>query len=221
MAKKTSRQSIEKRINRSFDSLIAGEYEEALYNIAPVFDVVAKERYPDKKSVGERIKSYILDEQDIIYFLSSQGTHKAIKGVIYAMVDDEHVDQAPKNVKHIKTHAGTLADYIYHNIRCAQSHDAEIDHDIIDLGRNFGIGREGFSGDGGKLPKGKFIVSNATILSLILVVITSPEIKRIKLNGSIKIYNKVSIDKSLLINNKEYLNLKISELFNQVKIIKG
>lgn len=213
MAKKTSRQSLEKRINRSLDSVIQGDFEDALYHIAPAIDVIAKERYPSKKFGGEKIKSFILDEQDIIYFVSTQGRLNLPKGVHIAIVDDSNVSQPPPNVKDCKSHAGELSDYIYHNIRCAQSHDAEIDYEIIDLGRNFGIGREGFEGDGGVLPPGKFIVSNATIISIILVVIAAPEFRRLKLEGKFKLYNKVQIDKALLVGNRAYLQKCIEQLF--------
>lgn len=213
MAKKTSRQAIEKKINRSLASFVENDMEEALFQIAPVINVIAKERYPKVKFVGEMIKSYILDEQDIIFYLSTQGILKLPKGVQIMMVDDENCDQVPSNVQHIKSHAAQLADYIYHNMRCAETHDAEIDHDIIDLGRNFGIAREKFEGDGGDLAPGKFIVSNATVLAIVLTAIASPEIRRIKLDGSIKLYNSVLIDKKQLVGNRLYLEKSLEKLF--------
>ena len=219
MAKKTSRQSIEKRLNRAFNSMNSGDMEDTLYHIAPVFDVIAKERYPEIKSVGERIKSYILDEQDLIYYLSMQGLYKIPKGVQIAIVDDENISQPPPNVQHIKSHAGQLSDYIYHNIRCAQSHDAEIDYDVIDLGRNFGIGRERFVNDGGELSAGKFIVSNSTIIAMILVLIASPELKRIRLSGHFNMFGKISIDKQKLAGNRVYLEKKLDALFEKESVV--
>lgn len=214
MTIKTSRQSsLEKLINLSLESVLAGDMEKAIYDIAPVIDVIAKERYAEKKYVGERIKSFILDEQDIIYYLSTQGRIKLPKGVHIVMVDDQNVDQKPPNIKDCKRHAAELADYIYHNIRCAQSHDAEIDYDIIDIGRNFGIGRERFDGDGGNLEPGKFIISNATIISIILAVIAAPEVKQLKLEGRFKLYDKVLIDKATLVGNRLYLEDRIQEIF--------
>lgn len=213
MAKKTSRQAIEKRINKAFESMLTGDMEEALFNIAPVIDIVAKERFKQIKLVGDRIKAYISEEQDLIYYLSYRGKFKILKGVQIAIVDHQNIEKPPPNIRHIKTHSAQLADYIYHNIRCAQSHDAEIDYDIIDLGRNYGIGREGFEGDGGELAPGKFIVSNATILAIVLVVVASPEIKRIKLQGHFTLNNTIMIDKQKLVGNREYLEKKLQSLF--------
>ena len=123
------------------------------------------------------------------------------------MVEDKEVDKPAGN------HGGELSDFIYYNIRCSQSHDAEIDYDLIDVGRNFGIGREKFQGDGGELEPGVFIISNATILALILSIICSPENKRIKLDGDLNLYNKVRLSKTELVGNKKYLMGKLNELF--------
>ena len=207
MAKKTSRQAIEKRIRKSLQCLEEGDAEDAIYNIAPIIDVVAKERHKDKKRVGDRIKAFVFDEQQLIYYLSTQGNILVPDGVRIVLVEDKEVD------KPVGNHGGELADFIYHNIRCAQAHDAEIDHDLIDFGRNFGIGRQKFDGDGGKLEPGVFIISNATVLALILSVICAPENKRIKLAGDITLFNKVILDKTKLVGNKEYLMGKLREPF--------
>ena len=207
MAKKTSRQAIEKRIRKSIRCLEEGDPEDAIYNIAPAIDVVAKERYKDKKRVGDRIKAFVFDEQQLLYYLSTQGRILLPDGVRVIMVEDKEVDKPAGN------HGGELSDFIYYNIRCSQSHDAEIDYDLIDVGRNFGIGREKFQGDGGELEPGVFIISNATILALILSIICSPENKRIKLDGDLNLYNKVRLSKTELVGNKKYLMGKLNELF--------
>lgn len=209
MAKKTSRQKIEKRINKSLKCLEEGDPEDAIYNIAPVIDVVAKKRHQDKKKVGDRIKAFIFDEQQLIYFLSSQGRLQVPEGVRIVLLADKN------DLKPAGGHGGELADFIYHNIRCAQSHDAEIDYEHIDFGRNFGVGRQKFEGDGGDLKPGKFIISNATVLALILAVICSTENKRIKLPGDLSLYNKVTLDKTKLVGNKAYLMQKLKELFDK------
>ena len=207
MAKKTSRQAIEKRIRKSIRCLEEGDPEDAIYNIAPAIDVVAKERYKDKKRVGDRIKAFVFDEQQLLYYLSTQGRILLPDGVRVIMVEDKEVDKPAGN------HGGELSDFIYYNIRCSQSHDAEIDYDLIDVGLNFGIGREKFQGDGGELEPGVFIISNATILALILSIICSPENKRIKLDGDLNLYNKVRLSKTELVGNKKYLMGKLNELF--------
>ncbi len=207
MAKKTSRQAIEKRIRKALQYLEEGDMEDAILNITPAIDVVAKERYKDKKRVGDRIKAFIFDEQHMIYYLSTQGKISLPDGVRIVLVDDKDTG------KPVGNYGGELADFVYHNIRCAQAHDAEIDYGLIDFGRNFGIGRQIFEGDGGELAPGVFIISNATILALILSVICAPENRRIKLPGNITLYNKVQLDKNKLAGNKEYLMNKLRQIF--------
>ena len=209
MAKKISRQAIEKRINKSLKCLEEGDPEDAIYNIAPVIDVVAKERHKDKKRVGDRIKAFIFDEQQLIYYLSSQGRFLVPDGLRIVLVEDEEV------TKPAGGHGGELSDFIYHNIRCAQSHDAEIDYEHIDFGRNFGIARAKYEGDGGDLKPGQFIVSDATVLALILSVICAPENRRIKLPRDLSLYNQVKLDKTKLVGNKSYLMDKLNELFKK------
>lgn len=217
MTRKTSRKNIEKRLKRTVECLAHNDLEEALYSVSPVIDVVAKERYPDKKEVGKRIKAYVFDVQHILYLISTQGKLRIPRGVHIAMVDDQHVDQPPPNVKDIKTHAGELADYIYHNIRCAQTHDAEVHSEIIDLGRNFGIGRERFTGDGGDLAPGKFIISNATILGLFLVTVASPELRRVRLEGTIKLWDRYPVDLEKLPGDGGYLDELLDRIFPDEK----
>lgn len=217
MTRKTSRKNIEKRMRRTIECLARDDLEEALYSVSPVIDVIAKERYPDTKRVGERIKAYIFDVQHTLYLVSTQGRLRIPLGVHIAIVDDQHADQPPPNVKDFKTHAGELADYIYHNIRCAQTHDAEVHSEIIDLGRNFGIGRERFSGDGGDLAPGKFIISNATILGLFLVTLASPELRRVRIVGTLKLWDRHPIDLAQLIGNEEYLDDFLGRIFPEEK----
>ena len=81
MTKKASRQAITKRIVKALEYFGKGDMEEALYNIAPVIDVIAKERFKDKKGVGERIKAFLFEEQSIIYNLSTQGRMPLKDGV--------------------------------------------------------------------------------------------------------------------------------------------
>ena len=145
MARKTSRQAIEKRIRKSLRYLGEGDAEDAIYNIAPIIDVIAKDRYPGIKSVGERVKKYIFDEQTLIYYLSTQGKITLPDGVRIVMVDHHNTE------KPVGGNGGELSDFIYHNIRCAQSHDGEIDYEFVDIGRQFGIGRQTFEGDGAPL----------------------------------------------------------------------
>jgi hypothetical protein len=207
MANKTSRKSIEKRIGKSLQCYIEGDVEDAVFNIAPAIDVVAKARYPEKKQVGDRIKAFLFDEQSMIYYLSSQGNLDFKDGVIIKLVDCDNANKPVGNI------GGELADFIYHNLRCAQTHDAEIDYSVIDFGRNFGICRYTFEGDGGPLAPGLFVISNATVLALILAVICAPENKNLRLKGHLSLYGRVQLDRDELVGNKKYLMNKLNELF--------
>ena len=209
MARKTSRQAIEKRIRKSLRYLGEGDAEDAIYNIAPIIDVIAKDRYPGIKSVGERVKKYIFDEQTLIYYLSTQGKITLPDGVRIVMVDHHNTD------KPVGGNGGELSDFIYHNIRCAQSHDGEIDYEFVDIGRQFGIGRQTFEGDGAPLTPGKFVVSNATVLAIILSVICAPENGRIKLDGDISLYGKIVLARDQLVGNRAYLMEKLKHLFGE------
>ena len=206
MSKTLSRKGVSKRINRAIEFLGKDDAEDAVFHISPAIDATATSRYPDKK-VGERIKQFILDEQPLIYYLSMQGKYLLPDGVRVVMVDNENAD------KPVGGHGGELSDFIYYCIRNPQVHEAEIDDEFIDFGRNFGIGRERFTGDGSELPPGKYIVSKATILGLILSVICASENRRINLEGDLTVLGRLTLPKSKLIGNKEYLMSRLNELF--------
>lgn len=208
MSKQLSRIGIEKRIRRALECLQQGDPEDAIFHIAPALDATAKKRYPDRK-VGKRIKEFIFNEQPLIYYLSMQGTELIPDGIRIVIVDNDNVENP------IGGHGGELADFIYHNIRCAQAHGEEIDYELIDFGRNFGIGRSSFDNDGGDLEPGRFIVSSATILALILSVICAPENKRLKLPGDISLYNRLTLSRSELPGNKSYLMAELGKLFTK------
>lgn len=213
MSKQESRPALERFIRRAFDCLAKRDIEDALYQIAPAIDVTAKKRHKELRRVGERIKAYIFDERHLLYYFSTQGRVSLPNGVRIVMVDRNN----DKPVGNHPEHRGELADFIYHNIRCAQSHDAEVDYSIIDLGREFGIGRQTFHGDGGSLEPGLFVISTATVMALILSVICAPENRRIRLDGDIVLYDKVILERDRLVGNKPYLMSKLSQLFNVVR----
>jgi len=201
----TRDEKIQKRIFKALQCIEAGDAEEAAFNIAPAIDVTAKERHKDKTQVGDRIKAYIYDEEQLIYFFSTQGK--------LSVGDEDRVRIVDyKTDKLIGGHGGELADFIYYNIRCAQTHDAEIDKNI-DFGRDFGIGRFNFKEDGDAPAPGMFIISKATVYALILSVICAPENSRIELPGNITLCNKVQLDRNKLVGNKDYLMTKLHQLF--------
>jgi len=212
MAIKDNRPALERHIRKALESLVKRDIEDALYQIAPALDVTAKKRYKELRRVGERIKAFIFEEQSLIYYLSSQGRMELPTGVRVVVVD---MDNANKPVGNHPEHGGDLADFIYHNIRCAQSHDAEVDYSFIDLGREFGIGRLIFQNDGGPLEPKLFVISTATVLALILSVICAPENRRLRLAGDIVLYNKITLEKDHLVGNKDYLVDRLQLLFNE------
>ncbi|MCJ7539916.1 MAG: hypothetical protein MUO88_09675 [Desulfobacterales bacterium] len=59
--KYTSKNAIEKRVLKALRCLEDRDAEDAVYNISPVIDVVAKKRHKSKKQVVERIKAFIHD----------------------------------------------------------------------------------------------------------------------------------------------------------------
>ena len=199
---------IERCVKVALQRFEAGDMQDAIYQISPAVDVTAKRRSPNTK-VGTRIKSFIRDEQALIYYLSSQGKVDLPENVKIIMVDEE----TNRPVGNSKDHAGELADFIYHNIRCAQSHDAEIDSEYIDFGRNFGIGRLTFTGDGGPLCNGMFVVSRATVLALILSVICAPENLGLQLPGDIVLYGICILKEDKLVGDKEYLMRQLKVCF--------
>ena len=87
MEKKTSRQAIQKRISKALQCMEEGDPGEAIFNIAPAIDVIAKERHKDKNKVGDRIKAFIFDEQHLIYYLSTQGKLSLSDGSRIVLVD--------------------------------------------------------------------------------------------------------------------------------------
>lgn len=204
MAKKTSRQAIEKGIRRAIQFLAEGDLEDALFYIAPLIDVTAKERYKNQ-GVGKRIKEFLRDEQDLIYYLSMQGLYSVPSGVTIMMVRNDDVTEK----------LGELGDFIYKNVRCARMHDAEIDYELIDLSRNFGVFREGFENDGEPLQPGQIIVSKATVLSLILSVICAPENKRIKLPGTMDLLGILKLNQQDLVGNKTLLMSNLQQIFKK------
>lgn len=206
MPKSLSRKGISKRIRRALEFMAQDDPEDAIFNISPAVDATAAVRYPNKR-VGERIKQYIFDEQRLIYYFSMQGKYLLPDGVRIIIVDRENADQP------VGSHGGELSAFIYYCIRNPQTHEAEIDYEFIDFGRNFGIGREKFVNDGGDLLPGKFIVSKATIMALILSVVCAPENKGIKLEGDISLFGRVRLSHVELIGNKAYLMEKLLELF--------
>ncbi len=161
--------------------------------------------------MGERIKAFICDEEFLIYYLSTQGKIELPKGVRIVMIDSK----TDKPVGNHRDHGGELADFIYHNVRCAQAHNIEVDSTFIDLGREFGIGRQTFQNDGGPLEPGLFVIPNATVLALVLSVIYSPENKGIRLPYDIVLYNGLILEKESLVGNKEYLNWETTATIRQ------
>ncbi|EPO7767681.1 hypothetical protein QDQ60_02425 [Klebsiella aerogenes] len=100
----TQQDPIAKRIEKSVEAFFANDYETCLLQLFPAVDNTSKARRP-KKKVGERIKSFLDDQQDIITYIALR---IAFKGGI--MIDDQ-----------------TLSDAIYHITRTSIVHEGQLD----------------------------------------------------------------------------------------------
>ena len=87
MSKPLSRKGVSKRVKRALEFLGNDDAEDAIFNIGPAIDATAASRYPGQK-VGDRIKQFIFDEQQLIYFLSMQGKYTLPEGVRLVIVDN-------------------------------------------------------------------------------------------------------------------------------------
>jgi hypothetical protein len=150
-------------IDRAFRHLFAGELEDALMQLAPALEATAKLRYPSD-SPSKRTQKFLKDEQDLIYALSTQFRVRVNGSISYGA-------------------DGELHRIFYKFIRCAQSHDAQIDFSKIILGGDFGVARFLFEGSGLNVPSNKYLISKATVLGLIFSVVVAKENTRLPKTG--------------------------------------
>ena len=156
---------IRKLVDRALQCFFEGELEDALMQLAPALEATAKNRYPSEKP-SPRTKRFLKDERDLIYGLSTQfrfcveGDGALIHGT-----------------------DGELHRIIYKFIRCAQAHEAQIDFSKIVLGGDFGVARIRISGASLEVPPDKYLISSATVFSLIFLVVVAKENKQLPKTG--------------------------------------
>lgn len=179
---------IKNRIVRAIFAHQKGDLEESLFQIAPAIDATSKKRY-SKDKPGVRVRKFIKDEQDIIYELSTQYRFRVdpCSTILY-------------------TGLGEFQTIMYKYIRCAQSHDAEIDKNIITLGGDYGIGRMFINWETSILPPHQFIISKATVFALILSVVCAKENQSIDLTDfNFSLFPQYKLSLANLVGNRSIL----------------
>lgn len=156
-ATKTQAFRIRELIDRSLEFFFQRDFENALMFLAPVLEATAKNRYP-RDTPSKRTQKFLKDEQDLIYGLSTQFR--------FMVAGDGSI---------IHGADGELHRIIYKFIRCSQAHDAQIDYSKIVLGGEFGVARIKIEGASLEIPPGKYLISAATVLSLIFSSVVAPE----------------------------------------------
>jgi hypothetical protein len=187
---------IANRIVRALDALYKNDLEEALYQIAPALDATAKKRYPKKKPT-QRVRSFVKDEQDLIYGLSTQNRFVVEQGAAVAYGD-----------------YGEFQSVLYKFVRCAQSHDAAVDTSKVTLGGNFGIGFVQISGASLTPRPGTILISFATVLALIFSVVCAIENRMLDLSMiSIPFLSEPQMELSPFVGNRSAFIQKYTDIF--------
>ena len=192
---------IRNRILRAMDAFYIDDLEEALFQIAPAIDATAKKRYSRKKP-GDRVRSFLKDEQDILYGLSTQNRVNVEQSASVIYGED-----------------GEFQSILYKFVRCAQAHDAELDTAKITLGGDFGIGRILIKGASLNPSPGIVLVSRATVLALIFAVLCAAENSQLDLSDiTIPFLSEPSLELTPLVGNKAGFIEKYRTIFSQIKL---
>ncbi len=113
--------AIGNRVKECIDKFNSGDLENALIQLSIAFDGTAKKEYPKTVKVGERFKTFLRDNQDIITYFAFSGN---------MFID-------------CKFNGYTIEEIIYEVLRCGLLHEGSIPNEIefideILLGRNNG-----------------------------------------------------------------------------------
>lgn len=177
---------IKKRVIHAFKAFYENDLDEALFHISPAIDATASKRYPSL-GVGERIRSFLKDEQDLIYGFST--AYKC--------------DISGSNVTILFGSEGELQSIVYKFIRCKQAHGKSIDKSKITLGGDFGIGGFVIQGASIKPRPGTILISRATVLSMIFAVVSAIENLDIDFSGTtISLFSEPKMDLAPFVGNK-------------------
>jgi hypothetical protein len=187
---------IKNRVVRALNAFYADDLEEALFQIAPAIDATAQKRYPGKKP-GVRVRTFLKDEQDLIYGFSTQNRVSAPKGATFVYGND-----------------GEFQSIVYKFVRCAQSHDAALDTSKVTLGGDFGIGRIMIQGASLTPQPGTILISRATILALIFAVVCAIENGRLDLSDlAIPFFSEPNMQLAPFVGKRAKFIQKFHELF--------
>lgn len=187
---------IKNRVVRALQAFYENDLEEALFQIAPAIDATAKKRYPGKKP-GDRVRTFLKDEQDLIYRFSTQNRALVDRGSTILYEGD-----------------GEFQSIVYKFVRCAQSHDAALDTSKVTLGGEFGIGRMMIKGASLEPQPGTILISRATVLSLIFAVVCAIENDGLDLTDvAIPFFTIPSMQLAPFVGKRDKFIQKIHELF--------
>lgn len=129
------------RLDEAVVKLFKGDLENALLQISTCLDATAKIKYPETKSVGQRIRRYVEDNLQFIFHMMTGGA------VVFRA--DVTFDSF-----------GDLPTLLYKTIRCGLVHDASLS-ETVSYKTGFYVG----------LDEGKFIVTDSMLWGLVLLLI--------------------------------------------------
>lgn len=145
-----------------------------------------------------RVRSFLKDEQDLIYRFSTQNR-------LFPANPSSSISYGDY---------GEFQSFVYKYVRCAQTHDAALDTSKVTLGGEFGIGRCIIEGVSIESPPGTILISRATVLSLIFAVVCAIENERLDLsNIAIPFYTVPSMQLAPFVGKRDKFIQKIHELF--------
>lgn len=96
--------SISRRMEAAVDAYMKADYETTLIHLFPAIDKTSKLRRPKTKKVGERIRGFLQDEEDLISFIAM--------GMV---------------IKNIYRDGKSIVEAIYEFGRCPIAHEGELD----------------------------------------------------------------------------------------------
>lgn len=127
------------------------QYEDSLFQLASVIDSTSKKYFPDENSSKKRFTRYLRDNESDIFWIASRGRFT---------IKDSHFINSNGESKEFGE--------ILYQIRCSSYHDPEELVSIIHFGDNNQFGHTS---------DGKFIINEAFVQALLLVLFTDEQNK--------------------------------------------
>jgi hypothetical protein len=157
--------SIADRVDKAISDLYAGDFENSLIQISIAIDATGKRRTP-RAGVGERCRTLINENEDLIFHFAMDGRLKIIatEGVQFG-------------------DRGNLGQVLYKSVRCALLHEADVSNHVK-FASGLLLGQD----------EGKFIITERMLLGLILVVVgDATNLKEQMKSNHIITYNQVNL----------------------------